>query len=152
MCLYDHHIGYAIDTRKFPFDLTVAKIEEKVLQICKNYDKISADKVFIWQSLCFLLQTTIMCTSKRNYSMPKPYTLEFIKKRVILVLQLYDKVDPEKVLLYVQFIISTFSQPYSGFLIFEENVIVVYIQIICIRYRKLMSDVLFCRLLSIRIS
>lgn len=33
----------------------------------------------------------------RNYSGGPPLTLELVKSRVLLVLQLYDKVNPEKV-------------------------------------------------------
>lgn len=35
------------------------------------------------------------CT--RNYSAKEPLTLQLIKERVLLVLKLYDKVNPEKV-------------------------------------------------------
>lgn len=35
--------------------------------------------------------------SVRNYSGGPPLTLELIKSRVLLVLQLYDKINPEKV-------------------------------------------------------
>lgn len=33
----------------------------------------------------------------RNYSVKPPLTIDIIKKRVLLVLQLYDKVNPDKV-------------------------------------------------------
>lgn len=33
----------------------------------------------------------------RHYSVKPPMTIEQIKKRVLLVLQLYDKVNPDKV-------------------------------------------------------
>lgn len=34
----------------------------------------------------------------RHYSAAEPLTLEFIRDRVLLVLKLYDKVDPNKVI------------------------------------------------------
>lgn len=34
---------------------------------------------------------------KRQYSVKPPLTIDQIKKRVLLVLQLYDKVNPDKV-------------------------------------------------------
>jgi len=36
-------------------------------------------------------------TVVRHYSVKPPMTIEQIKKRVLLVLQLYDKVNPDKV-------------------------------------------------------
>jgi NADH dehydrogenase (ubiquinone) 1 alpha/beta subcomplex 1, acyl-carrier protein len=40
----------------------------------------------------WLLQT-------RNYSAKEPLTLQLVKERVLLVLKLYDKVNPEKVII-----------------------------------------------------
>ncbi len=51
----------------------------------------------------FLQNTLLYTTAKRNYSMPMPLSFDYIKNRVILVLQLYDKIDPEKVYIYVNF-------------------------------------------------
>lgn len=42
----------------------------------------------------------------RHYSAAEPLTLEFIRDRVLLVLKLYDKVDPNKVIT-VLYIVST---------------------------------------------
>ncbi|CAH2048877.1 unnamed protein product, partial [Iphiclides podalirius] len=42
--------------------------------------------------------------SSRNYSGGPPLTLELIKSRVLLVLQLYDKVDPEKLTVDTHFV------------------------------------------------
>jgi hypothetical protein len=43
----------------------------------------------------FLFQR--MISPKRLYSAKEPLTLDFIRGRVLLVLKLYDKVDPDKV-------------------------------------------------------
>ncbi|XP_031841036.1 NADH dehydrogenase (ubiquinone) acyl carrier protein isoform X1 [Nomia melanderi] len=40
----------------------------------------------------------------RHYSGPLPMTIDFIQKRVILVLNLYDKIDPKKLTLDSHFI------------------------------------------------
>lgn len=45
----------------------------------------------------FLLQIPFL-QSNRNYAEKFPLSIETVQKRVLLVLQLYDKVDPEKVL------------------------------------------------------
>lgn len=77
------------------------QIRERVLTVCRAYDKVTADKVFISSIfvtiLCcfFLFQRTI--SPKRLYSSKEPLTLDFIRGRVLLVLKLYDKVDPNKV-------------------------------------------------------
>ncbi|CAL1546432.1 unnamed protein product [Lymnaea stagnalis] len=65
--------------------VTVAAIEAKVLNVCKAYDKINAEKPFF--------------QPQRWYSGKAPLTLETIQKRVELVLKLYDKINPEKLTL-----------------------------------------------------
>ncbi|KAK0051746.1 acyl carrier protein mitochondrial-like isoform X1 [Biomphalaria pfeifferi] len=62
--------------------ISVAAIEEKVLSVCKAYDKINAEKPFY--------------QPRRWYAGKPPLTLETIQKRVELVLKLYDKINPEK--------------------------------------------------------
>ncbi|XP_028035952.1 acyl carrier protein, mitochondrial isoform X3 [Bombyx mandarina] len=62
--------------------LSVQEIEERVLKVCKAYDKLSASQ-----------------NEKhgiRKYSGGPPLTLDLIKSRVLLVLQLYDKINPEQ--------------------------------------------------------
>ncbi|XP_023712500.1 uncharacterized protein LOC111867152 isoform X3 [Cryptotermes secundus] len=58
------------------------QIRERVLTVCRAYDKVTADKRMI--------------SPKRLYSAKEPLTLDFIRGRVLLVLKLYDKVDPNK--------------------------------------------------------
>lgn len=77
------------------------QIRERVLTVCRAYDKVTADKVFISSIFItilfvfFLFQR--MISPKRLYSAKEPLTLDFIRGRVLLVLKLYDKVDPNKV-------------------------------------------------------
>ncbi|XP_059151365.1 acyl carrier protein, mitochondrial-like isoform X1 [Physella acuta] len=65
--------------------LTVAAIEGRVLNICKAYDKINAEKQ--------------LSQPRRGYAGKAPLTLETIQKRVDLCLKLYDKINPEKLTL-----------------------------------------------------
>ncbi|XP_065203417.1 acyl carrier protein, mitochondrial isoform X2 [Planococcus citri] len=44
-------------------------------------------------------QTNFLFTPIRGYAVKNPLTFDFIRQRVLLVLQLYDKVDPEKLTL-----------------------------------------------------
>lgn len=80
--------------------ISLAEIEERVMKACTSHDKINAEKVSVILThlfLCFFLQNKLLSSIKRNYSLALPYTFEYIHKRVMLVLQLYDKIDPEKV-------------------------------------------------------
>ncbi|XP_021927471.1 uncharacterized protein LOC110833559 isoform X3 [Zootermopsis nevadensis] len=58
------------------------QIRDRVLSVCRAYDKVTADKRVI--------------SPKRLYSSKAPLSLDFIQGRVLLVLKLYDKVDPNK--------------------------------------------------------
>jgi hypothetical protein len=76
------------------------QIRDRVLTVCRAYDKVTADKVFIFNTsfnsfVCVFFQRVI--SPKRLYSSKPPLTLDFIQGRVLLVLKLYDKVDPNKV-------------------------------------------------------
>jgi len=79
------------------------QIRDRVLTVCRAYDKVTADKVSILNTsynpfMCFFFfffQRVI--SPKRLYSSKPPLTLDFIQGRVLLVLKLYDKVDPNKV-------------------------------------------------------
>ena len=71
--------------------------------MCKAFDKITADKVdknkfLIFFSL-FLLPDKLQQTTSlvRSYSSEYPVDIQMIKDRVLLVLRLYDKINPEKV-------------------------------------------------------
>ncbi|TRY68859.1 hypothetical protein TCAL_04131 [Tigriopus californicus] len=68
--------------------LTKALVEERVLTVCKVFDKITADKM----------------TGRRAYSDEFPLSLELIKQRVNLVLNLYDKINADKLTLESHFI------------------------------------------------
>ncbi|KAK3782346.1 hypothetical protein RRG08_027894 [Elysia crispata] len=70
--------------------ISIAVIEEKVLNVCKDYDKINAEKFTFSQ--------------QRWYAGKAPLTLETVQKRVELVLKLYDKINPEKLSLDSHFI------------------------------------------------
>ncbi|KPJ07049.1 Acyl carrier protein, mitochondrial [Papilio machaon] len=65
------------------------EIQERVMKVCKAYDKLTNSK------------NAKLCV--RNYSGGPPLTLDLIRKRVLLVLQLYDKVKPEKLTLESHF-------------------------------------------------
>jgi NADH dehydrogenase (ubiquinone) 1 alpha/beta subcomplex 1 len=77
------------------------QIRDRVLTVCRAYDKVTADKVLILNIFptsfvsLFFFQRVI--SPKRSYSSKDPLTLDFIRSRVLLVLKLYDKVDPNKV-------------------------------------------------------
>ncbi|KAF2882065.1 hypothetical protein ILUMI_24113 [Ignelater luminosus] len=70
---------------------SVKEIEERVLKVCASYDKVTAAK-------------RLSVPLKRSYSAKPPLTLKLISDRVILVLQLYDKVNPNKLTLDSHFI------------------------------------------------
>ncbi|XP_075220277.1 NADH dehydrogenase (ubiquinone) acyl carrier protein isoform X3 [Lycorma delicatula] len=63
--------------------ITLPEIEERVLKVCKAYDKLTSAK-------------SLNSTPNRCYSHGPPLDLEMIRDRVLLVLKLYDKVNPEK--------------------------------------------------------
>ncbi|CAL8074313.1 unnamed protein product [Orchesella dallaii] len=78
--------NYSIQSKK----VSLEEIRTRVLKVCAAFDKITADKGLGNSGLLggrgFV----------RNYSAAEPLTLEFIRDRVLLVLKLYDKVDPIK--------------------------------------------------------
>nr|CAD7589502.1 unnamed protein product [Timema genevievae] len=87
------HLTFEIasQTRQYADEkLTKDAIRDRVLKVCKAYDKVTADKITI--------------TPKRFYSAKDPLTIEFIRDRVLLVLKLYDKVDPSKLTVDSHFI------------------------------------------------
>nr|XP_034832050.1 acyl carrier protein, mitochondrial isoform X2 [Maniola hyperantus] len=61
--------------------ITESEIQDRVLKVCKAYDK---------------LVTVQNRKIVRTYSHAPPITLDLLRQRVILVLQLYDKINPEK--------------------------------------------------------
>ncbi|KAG8036131.1 hypothetical protein G9C98_004711 [Cotesia typhae] len=64
----------------------INEIEQRVIKVCRDYDKITADK-------------GPRVEQARWYSGRPPLTLNVIRERVLLVLKLYDKVDPSKLTL-----------------------------------------------------
>jgi len=76
------------------------QIRDRVLTVCRAYDKVTADKVSIlntsFNSFMYVFFQRVI-SPKRLYSSKPPLTLDFIRGRVLLVLKLYDKVDPNKV-------------------------------------------------------
>ncbi|KAF7989101.1 hypothetical protein HCN44_007411 [Aphidius gifuensis] len=75
-----------------PYSTTIEKpkskkeIEERVLRVVAAYDKITADK-------------GPRVEQTRSYSEKFPLTLDLIRDRVLLILNLYDKIDPKKLTL-----------------------------------------------------
>ncbi|XP_017863207.1 PREDICTED: acyl carrier protein, mitochondrial isoform X3 [Drosophila arizonae] len=61
---------------------TLEEIEHRVLKVVSAYDKDSRCR---WQT-----------QSLRSYSAKPPLSLKLINERVLLVLKLYDKIDPSK--------------------------------------------------------
>ncbi|XP_043258339.1 acyl carrier protein, mitochondrial isoform X1 [Colletes gigas] len=72
--------------RSYSTDDKSKKLEERVLKVVAAYDKISADKG--------IRDTRVK--QVRHYSHKPPLTLDYIQQRVLLVLNLYDKIDPKK--------------------------------------------------------
>ncbi|CAD1470515.1 unnamed protein product [Heterotrigona itama] len=68
------------------------KIEERVLNVVNAFDKITTDKV------------GTRVKQVRQYSIAEPMSLDLIRKRIFLVLNLYDKIDPQKLSLDSHFI------------------------------------------------
>ncbi|XP_069968098.1 acyl carrier protein, mitochondrial isoform X4 [Bactrocera oleae] len=60
---------------------SLEEIQDRVLKVVASYDKNNS----VWQSQFV-----------RNYSAKPPLTLKLIGERVLLVLKLYDKIDPSK--------------------------------------------------------
>lgn len=61
---------------------------------------------YIWFIFPILFQNQKI--GVRNYSGGPPLSLDLVKSRVLLVLQLYDKVNPEKVATYMYFLKNLF--------------------------------------------
>ncbi|XP_074648238.1 uncharacterized protein LOC141903811 isoform X1 [Tubulanus polymorphus] len=74
--------------------LTKSDIEKRVMKVVSDYDKIDSGK---------LNRVVGSLLGVRNYS-HVPLTLEMIRERVLLVLKLYDKVNPEKLTVDSHFI------------------------------------------------
>ncbi|KZC13339.1 Acyl carrier protein, mitochondrial [Dufourea novaeangliae] len=72
--------------RAYTTEAKVKKVEERVLKVIAAYDKISADKG--------IRDTRVK--QVRHYSHKPPLTIDYIRQRVLLVLNLYDKIDPKK--------------------------------------------------------
>lgn len=78
---------------------TSANKQESALNVTSKIASVSSDFLFFFSIFvgfltsrsCFQLSFPV-----RHYSAKEPLTLQFIKERVILVLNLYDKVDPAK--------------------------------------------------------
>ncbi|KAM8709995.1 hypothetical protein ACLKA7_016746 [Drosophila subpalustris] len=73
--------------RNYSVRSTMEEIEHRVLKVVSAYDKVTADKDNRgrWQT-----------QSVRSYSAKPPLSLKLINERVLLVLKLYDKIDPSK--------------------------------------------------------
>lgn len=67
------------------------------MKLLRDYDKITADKVWIRYHGYFIYFQTPNVNITRSYGAEIPMTFDNITQRVILVLRLFDKVDPEKV-------------------------------------------------------
>ncbi|XP_043071550.1 acyl carrier protein, mitochondrial isoform X3 [Drosophila grimshawi] len=68
--------------RNYSVRNTMEEIEHRVLKVVSAYDKESRCR---WQT-----------QSVRSYSAKPPLSLKLINERVLLVLKLYDKIDPSK--------------------------------------------------------
>uniref|UniRef100_A0A1I8N1L3 Acyl carrier protein n=1 Tax=Musca domestica TaxID=7370 RepID=A0A1I8N1L3_MUSDO len=79
----------AAQVRCYSSKLTMEDIKDRVLKVVGSYDKGS--KSWQWQTV-------------RNYSAKPPLTLQLINERVLLVLKLYDKIDPSKLRVESHFI------------------------------------------------
>ena len=82
------------------------EIQDRVLKVVAAYDKVTSDKVnihvFFHASCIFQNITDPRVKQVRQYSAKPPLTLNFIRDRVLLVLKLYDKIDPTKVYTYLK--------------------------------------------------
>lgn len=99
--------------RSYSAKSTIEDIKFRVLKVVSAYDKVTAEKVKyplhgatnpVFVSFLFLgpaknqecrgrWQTQLV----RRYSAKPPLSLKLINERVLLVLKLYDKIDPSKV-------------------------------------------------------
>ncbi|CAI9742164.1 carrier, mitochondrial isoform X2 [Octopus vulgaris] len=84
----------------FPFDVRhlcskAQDLEDRVMQICRNFDKISVEK-----TQC----PSHQINPARFYGHRPTLSLDNVQKRVILVLNLYDKIDANKLTLDSHFI------------------------------------------------
>ncbi|KAH8415692.1 hypothetical protein KR222_009310 [Zaprionus bogoriensis] len=71
-----------LTVRNYSVRNTLEEIEHRVLKVVSAYDKESRGR---WQT-----------QSVRSYSAKPPLSLKLINERVLLVLKLYDKIDPSK--------------------------------------------------------
>lgn len=72
------------------------EITERVMKVLKAYDKITAEKVWYYINNSLYFQTPNLNLT-RSYGAAVPMTFDAITQRVMLVLRLYDKINPEKV-------------------------------------------------------
>ncbi|XP_071857014.1 NADH dehydrogenase (ubiquinone) acyl carrier protein isoform X2 [Bombus fervidus] len=78
--------------RLYSAKLKTKEIEDRVLKVVKAFDKITDEKV------------GTRVKQVRQYSHGPPLSLDLIQQRVMLVLNLYDKVDPKKLTVDSHFI------------------------------------------------
>ncbi|XP_034137084.1 acyl carrier protein, mitochondrial isoform X3 [Drosophila guanche] len=71
--------------RSYSAKRTIEDIKFRVLKVVSAYDKELASSRCRWQT-----------QSVRRYSAKPPLSLKLINERVLLVLKLYDKIDPSK--------------------------------------------------------
>ncbi|XP_055701614.1 acyl carrier protein, mitochondrial isoform X3 [Phlebotomus papatasi] len=79
-----------IEKKYFATKPSIEEIRTRVLKVVAAYDKVN---VHGWQYQIL-----------RNYSAKQPLTIQFITERVLLVLKLYDKIDPGKLTVDSHFI------------------------------------------------
>lgn len=80
---------------RFEFDQNVMRWKKKHAHTQNKIECKCKQECRVLQSIPQPLMET---SAIRNYSAKQPLTLQLIKERVLLVLNLYDKVDPSKVL------------------------------------------------------
>ncbi|SPP87268.1 blast:Acyl carrier protein%2C mitochondrial [Drosophila guanche] len=76
--------------RSYSAKRTIEDIKFRVLKVVSAYDKVTADKELASSRCRWQTQ------SVRRYSAKPPLSLKLINERVLLVLKLYDKIDPSK--------------------------------------------------------
>lgn len=83
-------------------------IKDRVLKVVSSYDKVTSAQVCQFHQIiliyfCFLFSfinqgsKSWQWQTARKYSAKPPLSLKLINERVLLVLKLYDKIDPSKV-------------------------------------------------------
>ncbi|EEB10029.1 acyl carrier protein, putative [Pediculus humanus corporis] len=78
-------LGTSVQNRLFAEGKSsIIQLEERVLKVCAEFEKIPLNK------------RDFLETSIRYYAIKPPLSLAFIKDRVLLVLNLFDKIDPNK--------------------------------------------------------